>query len=479
MSVAPIRPAPPAFAPADDAFSARLLSELPDGTLRRAEDRYREELRRLSSGTAQWVALPRTTKEVSAIVRRCARERVAVVPYGGGTGLVGGQLADGTPALTLSLERMDAVRGLWPAEGAIEVEAGMILERLHAVAREAGLMFPLSLASKGSARIGGLLGANAGGTAVLRYGTMRELTLGVEAVLPDGSVIQTHRLRKRNMGYDLRHLLVGSEGTLGVITAATLRLYPEPPERAAAFLAVPSPRAALELLALARTRVGDGVSGCELIDGQGLRWLREHFPGTRQPFGEPPEWSVLIELGLFGGDPGEALEGIAAEGIERGHVLDGVVSRSEAQREAFWAVRETIPEANRAVGALASHDVSVPLSAVPELIARGREALRAIAPDIRFNTFGHAGDGNVHYNLFPAPDRTREDYRDVIPALTARLHDMVAALGGAISAEHGIGRHKASELERLGDPADLAAMRAIKGALDPGGIMNPGAVLRV
>ena len=471
-------PSPP-HSPANDAFSERLASELPAGTLRRAEDRHREELRRLTCGTAEWVALPRTTQEVSAIVRACARDRVAVVPYGGGTGLVGGQLADGTPALTLSLERMDAVRGLWPAEGAIEVEAGMILERLHAAAREAGLMFPLSLASKGSARIGGLLGANAGGTAVLRYGTMRELALGVEAVLPDGSIIRTHRLRKRNMGYDLRHLLIGSEGTLGVVTAATLRLYPEPTARAAAFLAVPSPRAALDLLALARERVGDGVSGCELIDGQGLRWLSEHLPDTRQPFRDAPEWSVLIELGLFGADAGEALEAIAARGVERGHVLDGVVSRSEAQREAFWAVREAIPEANRAVGAIASHDVSVPLSAVPELIARGREALRAIAPDIRFNTFGHVGDGNVHYNLFPAPGRTRDDYRDAIPALTGRLHDMVRELGGAISAEHGIGRHKASELKRLADPADLAAMRLIKKALDPAGIMNPGAVLQV
>ena len=465
------------LAPADGAFAERLAADLPPDTVRRAEDRHREELRRIARGSAEAVALPRTTAEVATIVRRCAVERVAVIAFGGGTGLVGGQLGDGTPALTLSLERMDRVRDLWPAEGAIEVEAGAVLQNVHAAAEERGLQFPLTLGSKGSARIGGLLAANAGGTAVLRYGTMRELALGVEAVLPDGSIVPTHRLRKSNMGYDLRHLLIGSEGTLGVITAATLRLYPVPRERAAAFLAIGSPADALDLLALARERLGDGVSGCELIDGTGLEWLREHLPQTRQPFERPPPWSVLIEAGLFTGSAAEALEDVAGEAIERGLVLDGVVSRSEAQREAFWAAREAIPEANRAVGAIASHDVSVPLSEVPRLIEEGREALRAIAPDIRFNTFGHVGDGNVHYNLFPARGRTREDYRDVRDALTARLHDMVSALGGAISAEHGIGRFKAGELRRLGDPAAIAAMHRLKRALDPHGIMNPGAVL--
>ena len=339
-------------------------------------------------------------------------------------------------------------------------------------------MFPLTLGSKGSARIGGLLATNAGGTAVLRYGNMRELTLGIEAVLPDGSIMATaHRLRKSNMGYDLRHLLIGAEGTLGIITAATLRLFPVPHDRAAAFLAVGSPADAVALLALARERLGDTVTGCELIDGTGLRWLRDTYPDTRQPFAEPPDWSVLLEAGLFEGDAADALEAVAAAAMERGLVRDGTVSRSDTQREAFWAVRETIPEANRAVGALASHDVSVPIGAIPDLVRDGREKLRAIAPDIRFNTFGHVGDGNLHYNLFPASGRTREDYAEVKARLTATLHDLVAAAGGAISAEHGIGRHKRDELARLGDPAALAAMRAVKRALDPHGIMNPGAVL--
>ena len=458
---------------------APIAARLDPAVLRPAEARHREELRRIARGTATLVALPRSTREVADVVRLCAETGTPIVPFGGGTGLVGGQLTDGPPALVLSLERMAAVRGLWPEEGVIAVEAGCILQDVHAAAEAAGLMFPLTLGSKGSARMGGLLAANAGGTAVLRYGNMRELTLGVEAVLPDGSVLDTaHRLRKRNMGYDLRHLLVGSEGTLGIITAATLRLFPQPRSRAAAFLQVGSPADALALLALAKARVGEGVSGCELIDGQGLSWLRDTHPLVRQPFAAPPPWSVLLELGLFTGDASDVLEEIGAKAATRGLVLDGVVSRSEAQREAFWHVRETIPEANRAVGAVASHDVSVPLGAVPELIARGRERLRAIAPDIRFNTFGHAGDGNVHYNLFPAEGRTRDDYRAVKGALTAALHDLVHALGGAISAEHGIGRFKVDELERLADPAELRAMRRVKRALDPHGIMNPGAVLR-
>ncbi len=466
------------LAAASGAFIERLAALLPDDTVRVAEDRYRQELRKLAAGSAVHVALPRTTDEVATIVRACNEARVAVVPYGGGTGLVGGQVAGGVPALTVSLERMDAVRGIWREEGAMTVEAGAILSNVHEAAREAGLMFPLSLASKGSAQLGGLLAANAGGTAVLRYGTMRELTLGIEAVLPDGSVMNTaHRLRKSNMGYDLRHLLIGSEGTLGIITAATLRLFPEPPARAAAFLAVRAPEDALALLALARARLGDAVSGCELIDGQGLRWLAQTHPHIRQALDPIPDWSVLLEAGLFDGDAADLLEEVAGLAVEKGIVRDGTVSRSEAQREAFWAVRETIPEANRAIGAIASHDVSVPLSDVPRLIAEGRKALREIAPDIRFNTFGHVGDGNVHYNLFPAEGRGKGDYADTRDALTARLHDMVAAMGGAISAEHGIGRFKAGDLARLGDPAALAAMRAIKAALDPHGIMNPGAVL--
>ena len=464
------------LAPADAAFAAALSDGLPEGTLVEAEDRHREEQRRIATGTAEWVARPRSTEEVARIVGRCAEGGVAVIPYGGGTGLVGGHVSD-RPALLISLERMDRIRAVRPLENVIEVEAGCVLAAVQSAAAEAGRLFPLSLASEGTARIGGLMATNAGGVGVLRYGNMRDLVLGVEAVLPDGSVMRgAHRLRKSNMGYDLRHLLIGAEGTLGVICAASLRLVPRPADEAAAMLSVPSPRAALELLALAREQLGEVVSAFELIDGEGLRMLAQTVPEVRQPLGGPPDWSVLVDVGLAHGAAAAALEEVAAAGVEAGLVTDGVISRSGRERAEFWAVREGIPEANRRIGAVASHDVSVPLSAIPELVARGREAAARIA-DVRVNSFGHVGDGNLHYNLFPAKGRSRSDYADVRDALTRAIHDTVHALGGAISAEHGIGRFKAAELARYGDPAALAAMRAIKAALDPKGIMNPGAVL--
>ena len=443
-----------------------------------AMDAHRSELRRVSRGTAEWVAHPRSREDVVRVVLACAAARVPMVPYGGGTGLVGGQVSDGPPALVVSLDRMTAIRGLWPEEGAIEVETGATLSDVQAAAEEAGLCFPLSLGSKGSARVGGLLATNAGGTAVLRHGSMRDLTLGVEAVLADGSLLEgAKRLRKDNTGYDLRHLLIGSEGTLGIVTAATLRLVPPPRSVAAALLAVPSPRAALGLLARARRRVGDGVSGCELIDGQGLRWVAEHLPGVRRILDPIPDWSVLIEIGLFEGDASAVLEEVAADALASGEAGDGAVSRSEAQRAAFWALREAIPEASRAVGPIANHDVSVPLSEVPHLIEEGRAALSRIVPGLRFNTFGHAGDGNVHFNVFAPEGLGRCDHADIKPALSAALYELVVGLGGSISAEHGIGRHKAVELARLERPARLAALRRIKAALDPHGLMNPGALL--
>ena len=464
------------LAPADDAFAEALSGDLPEGTLVPAEARHNEEQRRLAVGAALWVARPRSTEEVARIVRHCAGAGVAVIPYGGGTGLVGGHVSD-APALLLSLERMDAVRAVRPLENVIEVEAGCVLADVQAAAEAAGRLFPLSLASEGSARIGGLMATNAGGTGVLRYGNMRDLVLGVEAVLPDGSVMRgAHRLRKANMGYDLRHLLIGAEGTLGVICAATLRLMPRPADMAAAMLAVPSPQAALELLSLARDRLGEAVSAFELIDGTGLRFVAETMPEVRQPLDGPPDWSVLIDVGVARGEAAGALEDVAAAGLEAGLVTDGVVGRSGRERAEFWALRESIPDANRRIGAVASHDISVPLSAIPEMVARGRADAARIA-DLRANVFGHVGDGNLHYNFYPAAGRTREDYAGIRAELTRAVHDLVHELGGAISAEHGIGRFKAADLVRYGDPAALAAMRAIKAALDPRGIMNPGAVL--
>jgi FAD/FMN-containing dehydrogenase len=350
---------------------------------------------------------------------------------------------------------------------------------VQAAAAKVGRLFPLSLASEGTARIGGNLAANAGGVNVLRYGNTRDLVLGVEAVLPDGSVLNgLKRLRKDNAGYDLRHLLIGSEGTLGIITAAALRMVPIPAAMGTAMLVVGGPAEALRLLRLAEDRLPGMISAFELIAGEGLRFLSETMPEVRLPFAAIPDWSVLIDLGLPGMiDPQAALEGVFAAGVEAGLASDGVIAASAAQRDALWAVRESIPLANRRIGAVSSHDISVPLSAIADFIPRATAALAKIG-DWRINCFGHLGDGNLHYNVFPMPGRSRADHENQRDAVKACVHDIVHDMGGSVAAEHGVGRLKVGDLERYADPAKLAAMRAIKAALDPAGIMNPGAVLR-
>jgi FAD/FMN-containing dehydrogenase len=466
--------------PADPPFLAALSASLPEGTLAPAEPRYLTEPRGRWQGQAGAVARPRSVAEVAQIVRACAAGRVGIVPWGGGTGLVGGQLLPSGPApILLSLERMAALRGVYPDENVLVVEAGMILADVQAQARAVGRIFPLSLASEGSARIGGNLSTNAGGLNVLRYGNARDLCLGLEAVLPDGSVLHgLKRLRKDNTGYDLRHLLIGAEGTLGIITAASLRLAPVPAAEGTALMVVPSPAAALALLDRAQARLGGLISAFELIGGMGLRFLDETMPEVRQPFANRPEWMVLIELGLPEGlDPGEALSRLFDEGLSAGLVTDGLIAASEAQRQDFWRIRETVPEANRRIGAVSSHDISLPLGAIPDFIAQAGPALAGLGA-WRINCFGHLGDGNLHYNVFPERGRSRADHENSRVAIKTLVHDMVHAMGGSVSAEHGIGRLKVDDLETYGDPVKLAAMRAIKAALDPAGIMNPGAVMR-
>ncbi len=470
-----------ALADADARFLDGLQALLPEGTLRKAEPRYLEEPRGRHAGRAGAVACPGSVDEVSAILRAAHQARVGVVAYGGGTGLVGGQLApDGPVPLLISLENMARIRSVDASGNVMVAEAGCILADVQRVAAEVGRLFPLSLASEGSARIGGLLATNAGGTGVIRWGNMRDLALGLEVVLADGRVWHGLKaLRKDNMGYDLRHLMIGAEGTLGVITAASLRLVAPPARQGAALMVVDSPAAALALLARAQDRLGEGVSAFELIGGQGLRFLAETMPQIRQPFADPPDWMALIDLGLPAGlDPTAALEALFAAALEAGQVSDGVIAASEAQRREFWALREAIPEANRHIGAISSHDISVPMGVVPEFIARAGPALARIGA-FRINCFGHLGDGNLHYNVFPMPGETRADHEDKRPAIKTCLHDMVHALGGSVGAEHGVGRLKVDDLERYGDPTGLAAMRAIKATLDPRGILNPGAVLRL
>jgi len=464
---------------ADKQFASRLCDVLPDDVLRPVEPRYLQEPRGRWTGQGGVLALPRTTDEVASLVRAAGEARVPVVPYGGGTGLVGGQVMPEGPApLIISLERMNAIRATYRDENVLVAEAGCILADVQAAADDADRLFPLSLAAEGSARIGGNLSTNAGGVNVLRYGNARDLCLGLEAVLPDGGIWHgLTRLRKDNTGYDLRNLLIGAEGTLGIITAAALKLAPVPAGIGTAMIVVPSPKAALDLLALARAEMGDTVSAFELINRQGLEFLSEVMPQIRQPFREPPEWCVLTEVGLARGqDPMESLERLFGVAVAQGLASDGVIARSGAQRHEFWTLRESIPEANRLIGAVASHDISLPLGAIPEFIARAGGKIGGLG-DFRINCFGHLGDGNLHYNVFPALGRARDDYTGQQGPISRAVHDLVHELGGSFSAEHGVGRLKVDDLARYGDPVRLAAMRAIKSALDPLGIMNPGAVL--
>ncbi|GKY89522.1 FAD-binding oxidoreductase [Sinisalibacter aestuarii] len=467
----------PPLNPADESFAARL----PAGVLRPVEPRYLEERRGLFRGQAGLLAAPRDVEEVAAILRAANEARVGVVPYGGGTGLVGGQVSpDGPAPLVLSLERMTAIRGVYPAENVIVAEAGAVLADVQAAAEAAERLFPLSLGAEGSCRIGGNLSTNAGGVNVLRYGNTRELTLGLEAVLPDGSVWHgLKRLRKDNTGYDLRGLMIGAEGTLGVITAASLRLFPRPARTGAALVVVESPAAALDLLALAGARIGPGVSAFELISGQGMRFLAETGCAARAPLDPIPDWAVLIDLGLGPvDDPQAALAALYEEAEAAGLVSGGVIAQSEAQRAGLWAMREQIPEANKRIGAISSHDISLPLSAIPDFIPAARSAVTRLGA-FRINAFGHLGDGNLHFNVFPPEGRARDAYGpELRERVATAIYDVVAGFGGSFSAEHGVGRLKVDDLERYGDPARLAAMRAIKAALDPNGIMNPGAVLR-
>jgi len=466
--------------PVTPAFLDALRAELDPRCFRDVTPNYLEEPRGRWQGQAGAVLAPATTEDVSKILRAAHAAKVPVVPYGGGTGLVGGQVMGQGPApIVLSLERMNKVRACYPDENVLVVEAGAILQDIHSVADDHNRLFPMSIAAKGSARIGGCLATNAGGVNVLRYGNTRDLVLGIEAVLPDGRIWNgLTRLRKDNTGYDLKNLLIGSEGSLGVITAAALKLSPKPASQGTAVMVVDSPKAALSLLALARDHMGEAVSAFELIHRQGLDFMADHLPELRRPFPENPEWSVLIDLGLARGlDPSEALETLFVEAAEAGLVSDGVIAQNEQQRHELWEMREQIPEANRLVGSISSHDISLPLSHLAAFIEEGRAALEQLG-DMRLNCFGHLGDGNLHFNVFPAKGKSKTDYEAQRDAIKTLIHDLVAAHQGSFSAEHGVGRHKVGDLEKYGDPVKLALMQQIKAAFDPHGIMNPGVVLR-
>ncbi|WP_171136579.1 FAD-binding oxidoreductase [Ruegeria sp. HKCCC1038] len=464
--------------PVDEPFCARVRQVLPD-VLRPVEPRYLDEPRGRFSGHAGAVALPRSVEEVSTLVRMAAEARVPVLPYGGGTGLVGGQVMPEGPApLVISLDRMAAIRAVYTDENVLIAEAGAILSDVQGVAEDAQRLFPLALASQGSCRIGGNLATNAGGVNVLRYGNARDLCLGLEAVLPNGEIWHgLSRLRKDNSGYDLRNLLIGAEGTLGIITAAALKLFPQPAGIGTAMLQVASPAAAIDLLALVRDRVGDCVTSFELIHQQGLDFLAEVLPDVRQSFQTAPLWSVLLELGLPEGlSPSDVIAELFQNAEAKGLVSDGVIAQNKEQQDQLWSVREHIPEANRLIGSVSSHDISVPISEIPAFIQQGAKVIAALG-DFRINCFGHLGDGNLHYNVFPPEGRSKAEFDENRGDVKRAVHDLVHRFNGSVSAEHGVGRLKTGDLQRYGDPVKLQAMRAIKAALDPMGIMNPGAVL--
>jgi FAD/FMN-containing dehydrogenase len=426
------------------------------------------------------VIKPRTTKQVSEIIYFCNQNNIGVIPYAGGTGLVGGQtIKSDKDIILLSVERMQSIRDILPEENIIIVEAGAILENVRQAANDIDRLFPLALASQGSCRIGGNLATNAGGVQVLRYGNTRDLCLGIEAVLPDGSILNgLKRLRKDNTGYDIRNLLIGSEGTLGIITAACLKLFPKPKETITGVLEISSPEIAIKTLSDLQAKLDSSITAFELIHKQSYNFLSEVCPDVKIPFNKHPEWSILIELSA---GVGSNLESRLFEGIEelliKGLINDALIAQSEKQAKEFWNLRENIPEANRRIGSISNHDISLPISLIPKFIDEMPDAMVHLG-DLRINCFGHLGDGNLHYNVFPPHGKNKNDYQHLREEIKTIIHDKINEFGGSVSAEHGIGRLKIDDLEKYGDPIKLMAMRSIKNAIDPKGIMNPGAVLR-
>ncbi|MEA3048211.1 MAG: hypothetical protein QOG84_47 [Sphingomonadales bacterium] len=433
-------------------------------------------------GRAAALVSPADTAEVQAIVGRCAAEGVAIVPQGGNSSMVGGATPDeGGAALLLSLRRMKAIRRLSPEDNALVAEAGAILADVHAAAEGIGRRFPLTLGAKGSATVGGLVSTNAGGTQVLRFGPMRSLVLGLEAVLPDGSVLEgLSALRKDNRGYDLKQLLIGAEGTLGVVTAASLRLVPAIGSRAVAWVGLDSPVAALGLLRRLEDRLGDSVESFELVPKAALSLVLRHIPGARAPLGEDHAWNVLVETVAPQGAPeaGPALESALAGAIGAGLAADATLAASEAQAEALWRLRDSISEAERHAGAAAKHDISVPVSAMPRFVETIAAAVERRFPGTTVIAFGHLGDGNVHFNVQAPAGADGAAWLDsAAPHVSAFVYAETQAAGGSISAEHGIGQMKREALAASTSTVQLAVQRAIKQALDPNGIMNPGNLL--
>lgn len=438
--------------------------------------------RQLYHGRALAVIQPRTAEEVTRVLAFCDEHRIGVVPQGGNTGYCGGATPDesGTQ-IVLSLARLNRIRRVDPLNYSLIVEAGCILADVQRAADEAERFFPLSLGSEGSCQIGGNLSTNAGGVHVLRYGMMRELVLGLEVALADGRLLSSlGSLRKDNTGYDVKSLFLGAEGTLGIITAASLKLFPKIRCSATAFAAVPDPRAAVRLLARLREASGDRVSSFELVPRLAVELTARHIPGVRDPLDAPHPWYVLCEL--TSSRAADALDSMLTEclggALEDGLVTDAAVAAGARERAALWKMRETIPEAQRRDGASLKHDISVPVAAIADFIESAGRWVEQNVPDGRLIAYGHAGDGNLHFNLNQAPGADRAAFLARADTVKRAIHDLVRDFGGSFSAEHGVGRLKVGELEHYAQPVELDLMRTLKRALDPSGILNPGKVLR-
>jgi FAD/FMN-containing dehydrogenase len=433
---------------------------------------YFTDWRRQYSASAECVVRPANTAEVARVVSLCMQEGVAIVPQGGNTGLCGGSVPTGVQReVVLALGRMNRIRELDRLNDTMTVEAGCVLANVQRAADEAGRLFPVSLAAEGSCQIGGNLSTNAGGINVLRYGTAREQVLGLEVVLPDGRVWEGLRgLRKDNTGYDLKQLFLGAEGTLGIITAAVLRLYPKPTASATAWIAVASPSAAIELLARLHERLGDRLSAFELLSRTCVEAVLDFAPGTQDPLAAPHPWYVLTEIADSGEERAlrERVEKTLMEAAEHGALVDAVIAQSGEQARALWRIRETVPEAQFTN---VKHDIAVPVSKSALFIERATERLIACYPNVRPYAFGHVGDGNIHYNVGP------ESLVAERVGVNRIVYDVVAELDGSISAEHGLGQLKREEIRAHKAPLEMELMRVVKDALDPKGLMNPGKVL--
>ena len=444
-------------------------------------DAYLIELRHLYKGKASIVLRPGSTQEVSQILKLANETDTSIVPQGGNTGLVGGQIPfDGGEEIILSLSRMNAIRSIDPEGNTMTVDAGVILEHAQAAADQVGRLFPLSLASEGSCQIGGNLSTNAGGTAMLAYGNARDMVLGLEVVLADGRIWDGLRtLRKDNTGYDLKDLFVGSEGTLGIITGAVLKLFPKPEERATAFIGLSSVEDAARFFGLARQAAGSALTTFELAPDAGIQMVLKHGSQVRHPLSKAYEWYVLVEMtGLEAtGATNATLESLLGDALEEEFVQDAVIASSIAQRNELWRLRDFMSEAQSIEGGSIKHDVSVPIASIPEFIKRANNLVEIMVPGARPVPFGHYGDGNIHYNVSQPVEMDKAVFMAQWDQVTAGVHEIVLDLKGSISAEHGIGRMKRDTLKKVKSEVELDMMRQIKTLFDPNGILNPGKVL--